>query len=121
MAIAVIDLVKRSPLRSPLFWKLYALYFVAVAATTALVGVRVDKTVDRTAFEREHAMLLWRTQMMAHLFESFLARAQAESHAADDTGFPGKLSELAAAIDTRLTLIGADGRVLADSTANTAV
>lgn len=95
-------------LRTRLLWKLYAGYAVLVVLTTVMLGVMVDRSVEQDLVRQLHNSL----QTEATLLEA-LARPYVES--APDSVFQHRVWELGAKTGTRLTVIRADGVVVADS------
>jgi two-component system phosphate regulon sensor histidine kinase PhoR len=99
---------KLNVFRSRFFWKLYTTYAVLVLATTAIVGVLVDKEMSRSLMAdvatslREKTILIgpYATRTLIHGLTSRTAR---------------EIERLGQEAGVRITLIRPDGTVVADS------
>ena len=93
---------------SRFLWKLYAGYAVVIVLTAFMVGVMVVR-----GFERD---LTRQIQSSLHS-EALLLRDIARPYvdAPPDSAFQHRVWTLGSRADTRMTVIDADGRVLADS------
>jgi two-component system phosphate regulon sensor histidine kinase PhoR len=97
-----------SVLKSRFFWKLYAGYAALVLLAVVTVGVLVARRItDDTVTEIEDAL-----HAQAVLLRD-LATPALQGTA--DPSFPQRIRDLGAAVGTRLTVIRADGIVVADS------
>ena len=95
-------------LRSRFFWKLYAGYSAIIVITCALIGILVSQRIERDTLE-EIAQSL---ETKATLLKEPSIRCLEQPSV---TSFQNHIRALGAAINTRLTVIRADGVVIADS------
>ena len=93
---------------SRFLWKLYAGYAAVILLTAVVVGVLVVRAFDRDLTDQIQASL----HSEALLLEN-IARPYVDAPA--DSAFQHRVWMLGARANTRLTVIAADGRVLADS------
>lgn len=115
--------------RSQLLWRLYAGYVVIILSAMLIVGVLVSREVANNGMEEIHHSLEARSQMLLEIARQALrdetVQAKAKIKSGDDNthtpGFPPSRSlqqvvvELGENTDSRLTVIAAEGRVIADS------
>ncbi|HUU46173.1 MAG TPA: ATP-binding protein [Acidobacteriota bacterium] len=97
--------------RSGFIWKLYAGYVVLILLTVAIVGVMVSRTIERDTLAQIQDALRTRAEMMRGL----LAAPHDSSLTAAYPFLQERIRPLGRETNTRLTIIGSDGRVLADS------
>ncbi len=96
--------------RSRFFWKLFVSYAIVILATVAAVGFLVLREVHHDIGERMESSLRNQLVALADLVDGSrpdLTQAQIQAHA----------SQVAAATSRRITVIAADGRVVADTDA----
>ncbi len=93
---------------SRFLWKLYAGYAVVILLTAVVVGVLVVRGFERDFTEQLQASLHSEALMLQDI-----ARPYVDSP--PDSAFQHRVWMLGSRANTRLTVIGADGRVLADS------
>lgn len=94
-------------MQSSFFWRLFASYFLLVLVTTVLIGWMVDRRMSG-ALEDSHEASL---RDKALYLEPFALRV----FSGEAGGAEERIGALARASGTRLTLIRADGVVVADS------
>ena len=93
-------------MRSYFFWKLYATYVVLVVLTVATVGVLVGRRINHDSLDQVESELRVRALLLREV-------AAGSFNGADS--LQARVIALGAAVQTRLTVIAADGTVLADS------
>ncbi len=93
---------------SRFLWKLYAGYAVVIVLTAFMVGVMVVRGLERDLTRQIQSSL----QSEALLLQE-IARPYVD--APPDSAFQHRVWVLGSSADTRMTVIDADGRVLADS------
>jgi len=98
-------------IRSRFVWRLYAGYVALILLTASLIGFFVSRNiVGQSLQDMEHDL---RTQGL------FLARVYRQALADGDLSrLPEEVREMGRETESRLTVIGADGTVLADSEAD---
>lgn len=92
--------------RSHFFWKLYASYVVLVVLAVATVGVLVGRSITSDSLNEVESSL----RVRAVLLRDVAARSTGEPDS-----LQARVTALGAAVETRLTVIAADGTVIADS------
>ncbi len=95
-------------LRSRLLWKLYLGYFVLIVLTASILGSLVSWRIKEDSLEEIQSSL--RTHAL--FLQDFAGHRPADESA---TELKGRLRTLGREMGARLTVIGADGAVLADS------
>jgi two-component system phosphate regulon sensor histidine kinase PhoR len=95
-------------LASRFHWKVYAGIVSLVLGTTALLGFLVSRRIERDALEDLERSLRAKAALLADLAVPSLAGDQ-------DPALQERLRRLGDEIGTRLTVVGTDGAVLADS------
>jgi two-component system phosphate regulon sensor histidine kinase PhoR len=95
-------------LGSRFLWKLYAGYAVVIVLTALLVGVLVVRGFDRDLTEQIQNSLHSEALLLQDVAAPYV-------DAPRDSAFQHRVWVLGSRADTRLTVISADGRVLADS------
>ncbi len=95
-------------LGSRFLWKLYAGYAVVILLTAVLVGVLVVRGFERDLTEQIQTSLHSEALLLEDMARPYVG-------APPDSAFQHRVWLLGSKSDTRLTVIGADGRVLADS------
>jgi two-component system phosphate regulon sensor histidine kinase PhoR len=95
-------------LRSRFLWKLYAGYVTVIFLTTAIVGIMVERWIEEDSLEETKEALRANAVLLRELALPFLLGPV-------DPGLQKKAAELATLIGSRLTVIRADGTVVADS------
>lgn len=98
-------------LRSRFLWKLYAGYFALILLYTAIVGGLVTRRIERDAVEEIRHSLEVRAVLLQ-------ATASRHFDKPVDPAFQRRVSALGEDSATRLTVIRADGLVIADSAEN---
>ncbi len=98
-------------LRSRFLWKIYAGYFALILLYTVIVGGLVTRWIERDAVEEIRHSL----EVRALLLEAIASRHLDKPL---DPAFEKRIRALGEASATRLTLIRADGVVIADSAEN---
>ena len=92
--------------RSQFFWKLYASYVVLVVLAVATVGVLIGRRISSDSLGEVRTSL--------HTRAVLLSEVAARSFEEPDS-LQQRVAAIGAAVETRLTVIAADGIVLADS------
>ena len=95
-------------LRSRLLWKLYLGYFILIVLTASILGSLVSWRIKEDSLEEIQSSL--RTHAL--FLQDFAGHRPADESA---TELKGRLRTLGREMGARLTVIGADGAVLADS------
>ncbi len=95
-------------LGSRFLWKLYAGYAVVILITATLVGVLVVRGFKRDLTDQVRSSLRSEALLLRDIAAPYV-------QAPPDSAFQQRVWMLGARADTRLTVIAADGRVLADS------
>lgn len=111
--------------RSHLLWRLYAGYVAIILSAMLIVGVLVSRQVEKNGMEEIHHSLEARSQMLLEIARQDLQGEVVQDKSSDDKkpspDFPPPRSlqqivvELGGNTDSRLTVIAAEGRVIADS------
>lgn len=96
-------------LRSRFFWKLYAGFIVLILLTGLVVGILVSVRIERDALRRIDDELHDKAVMLADVALPYLAGTRDRADLRQLVNATGR------SIEARLTVIGADGAVLADS------
>ncbi len=99
-------------MRSDFFWKLYASYVVLVVLSVATVGVSVGRRISSDSLEEVQREL----RVRALLLHEVVSQSSG-----DADSLQARVTALGSAIQTRLTVIAADGTVIADSDEDPAV
>ncbi|MCK6473927.1 MAG: cell wall metabolism sensor histidine kinase WalK [Planctomycetes bacterium] len=94
-------------LRSRFLWKLYAGYVVLILMTSVLIGLLSVRRFEQTALEEAVQNLRSKAVLLQALATPVLV--------SPDAGFQQHLTDVGGNTDTRLTVIAADGTVIADS------
>ncbi len=94
-------------LRSRFLWKLYAGYSALILTSSAIVGIMISQRVEGDA--------LAEIQQSLHARAVLLEEVASQLSEVPDSSFQQRISILGTEIATRLTVIGADGTVIADS------
>ena len=92
--------------RSHFFWKLYASYVLLVVLAVTTVGVLVGRSITSDSLSEVESSL----RVRAVLLRDVAARSTGEPDS-----LQARVTALGAAVQTRLTVIAADGTVIADS------
>jgi methyl-accepting chemotaxis protein len=100
--------------RSRLFWKLSASYLALTLLTAILIGMLVARHIERTALQEEAHVLQAKAVLLRELVTPALDRAP-------DPALQVRVRALGQEIGTRLTVIRADGMVIADSDEDPAI
>jgi two-component system phosphate regulon sensor histidine kinase PhoR len=95
-------------LGSRFLWKLYAGYAVVILLTALLVGVLVVRGFERDLTDQIQASLHNEALLLQDIAQPYV-------DAPPDSSFQHRVWLLGSRADTRMTVIAADGRVLADS------
>ncbi|HXV14142.1 MAG TPA: ATP-binding protein [Candidatus Krumholzibacteria bacterium] len=95
-------------LGSRFLWKLYAGYAVVILLTAVVVGVLVVRGFERDLTEQIQASLHSEALLLQDIARPYVDTPP-------DSAFQHRVWLLGSRADTRLTVIAADGRVLADS------
>jgi two-component system phosphate regulon sensor histidine kinase PhoR len=95
-------------LRPRFLWKLYAGYVVLILLTTAVVGIFVAQRIVQESLQETHNTLRAKAVLLRDIATPALTSGT-------DSQFQERLRLLGTAIGTRLTVVHADGTVLADS------
>jgi two-component system phosphate regulon sensor histidine kinase PhoR len=95
-------------LGSRFLWKLYAGYAVVILLTAVVVGVLVVRGFERDLTEQIQGSLHSEALLLQDIARPYV-------EAPPDSAFQHRVWLLGSRADTRLTVIAADGRVLADS------
>jgi two-component system phosphate regulon sensor histidine kinase PhoR len=93
---------------SRFFWKLYASYALLVVVAVLAVATMVSRRIAREVVVETEASLRVRVALLEEIAEPALASG-------GSSAFQATIAELGRATGTRLTVIAADGVVLADS------
>jgi two-component system phosphate regulon sensor histidine kinase PhoR len=99
-------------LTSPFFRRLFLPYLLLICAATAVVGGFAARTVHATYLERQTESLRQNLRLVSHSIALQLA--------APDAALDAQVKRVGTAIGTRITLMRADGVVIADSEADPA-
>jgi two-component system phosphate regulon sensor histidine kinase PhoR len=95
-------------LRSPFFWRLYASFLLVTLLSGALIGLVVgDRLLDRARLETE-GMLRSSAILLSEAFRPAMREPV-------DPSVAERVRRLGKELDLRITLVAADGKVLADS------
>ena len=94
-------------LQSRFFWRLYASYAVLILVTCTVIGLLVQRQLERTLEEGLERTL----QHEALMLEPFALRCLA----GQESQIAKRVTTLAGGTDTRITVIRSDGLVIADS------
>ena len=97
--------------RSRILWRFYAGFAVLMVATMGLVGTLISQSVVRET-QAEIDRQLDREARMLH---DIAAALWTDSSQASEEALEHRIAGLGVALETRLTVMAADGRVLADS------
>jgi two-component system phosphate regulon sensor histidine kinase PhoR len=97
--------------RSRLFWKLSASYLTLVLLTAIIIGALVAWRIKQAALQQEVDVLRGKSTLLRELVTPALDHAQ-------DPALQARVRALARELGTRLTVVTADGTVLADSDEN---
>ncbi|MDB5320949.1 MAG: hypothetical protein JWN40_2580 [Phycisphaerales bacterium] len=97
---------------SPFFRRLFLPYLLLICAATAAVGVFAARTVYSTYLERQTDALRQNLRLVSHAISVQLAAPSAAST------LDPEVKRIGAAIGNRITIMRADGVVIADSEAN---
>ena len=97
----------RAELGSHFLWKLWLCFAVLILLSTGIVGTLVAGQVERSTVEEIDRRLETAARMLADVAEAAPLR--------EDEAFRALVQRMGEGVSLRLTLIGADGRVLADS------
>lgn len=96
-------------LRSRLFWKLYAVYVGLIVVTVTVVGVLVTHTMQSELLGETRQALRGKAVLLGELIAPSLTAEGGE-------GLQTQVQKLGGAqLQTRLTVIAPDGKILADS------
>lgn len=95
-------------LRSRFFWKLYAGYSALILISSVIVGVLISRDVEHDALEEIRRSLEARAIILKEPATRYLTGPF-------DSSFQERIRALGAAINTRFTVVKADGVVVADS------
>jgi len=95
-------------LRSRFFWKLYAGYSIIILITCAVIGIVVSQRIERDTLEEIAQSLETKATLLKEPAIRYFEQPSA-------TSVQNDIRALGAAINTRLTVIRADGVVIADS------
>lgn len=95
-------------LRPRFLWKLYAGYVVLILLTTAVVGIFVAQRIVQESLQETHNTLRAKAVLLRDIATPTLTSGT-------DSQFQERLRLLGTTIGTRLTVVHADGTVLADS------
>ena len=95
-------------LRSPFLWKLFAGYVLVILIVAAVLGFSVARQIERVTLEETGAELRHGATLLLDIAKPVL-----EGNA--DLSLQERVVVLGAGIDTRLTVVRADGTVIADS------
>jgi len=95
-------------LRSPFFWKLYAGYSMIILITCAVIGILVSQRIERDTLEEIARSLETKAILLKESAIRYLEQPSV-------TSFQDHIRVLGANVNTRLTVIRADGVVVADS------
>lgn len=98
-------------LRSRFLWKLYAGYSALILISSAFVGILISQRVERDALKEIRQSLEARAILLKEPAARFLTKFP-------DSSFQDRIRALGTEIGTRLTVIKADGMVIADSNEN---
>ncbi|MGD8869865.1 MAG: hypothetical protein PVI01_19750, partial [Gemmatimonadales bacterium] len=94
--------------QSRLLWRLYAGYAALVVLTTVMLGVLVDRSVERDLVRQIHDALETEAVLLNEIARPYMSSPP-------DSTLQHLLYVLGARTGTRFTVIRADGVVLADS------
>ena len=103
--------------RSQLFWRLYASHVVIILISTLIVGVLVSKQVNENGLRDIHQSLAARAQLLVEIAKPVLLERSTiyGAGAPQNSLLQEKLVRLGDDTASRLTIIGNDGVVIADS------
>lgn len=99
-------------IKSPILWRLYAGYVVVILISTTIVGVLVGRQVTDNEMQELQVSLTIRSEMLAELSRETLSLAESEQKIVK---LQNTIEMLGRKSDSRLTVMRADGRVIADS------
>lgn len=109
-------------IKSPILWRLYAGYVVIIFISTTIVGLLVGQQVASNGMDEIHKSLVVQSDMLAELSREELSRAELSREGLALDVPPMERRTLQKTIrllgdksDSRLTVIRADGTVIADS------
>ena len=100
--------------RSRFLWRLYAGFAFLVLLSTGTIWVLVGRSIERDSLQEIERELQVKARLLRELSAPVL-------DGASDGKFPRQIEELGKAINTRLTVMTADGVVIADSEESPAV
>src|SRR4051812_33297898 len=96
--------------RSRMFWRLFGVYGALLVGALALLGTLVSERVERFYLVQIESVLRSRAQLVREVVRDRSPEQMTE--------LQERMIELRREIDTRITLIAEDGRVLSDSEEN---
>ena len=99
-------------IKSPILWRLYAGYVVVILISTTIVGLLVGRQVTSNEMQELQVSLTVRSEMLAELSRETLMLAETEQKLVK---LQRTIEMLGQKSDSRLTVIRADGTVIADS------
>lgn len=97
---------------SPILWRLYAGYVVVILISTTIVGLLVGRQVTSNEMQELQVSLTIRSEMLAELSRQTLMLAESDQKLVK---LQNTIELLGKKSDSRLTVIRADGTVIADS------
>jgi two-component system phosphate regulon sensor histidine kinase PhoR len=95
-------------LRSRFLWRLCATYALLVLVTTGTIWILVSRSIERDSLDEIGKELEVKARLLSQLAHPVLAGTP-------DPSFSQKIDGLGKSVGTRLTVIAADGKVIADS------
>ena len=99
-------------INSPILWRLYAGYVVVILISTTIAGLLVGRQVTSNEMQELQVSLTVRSEMLAELSRETLMLAESEQNLIK---LQSTIEVLGRKSDSRLTVIRADGTVIADS------
>jgi len=105
---------------SPFFRRLFLPYLLVIAVAIAVVGVFAAHTVHTTYLERQTESLRQNLRLVSHAITPELTAATAAAAATQATSIDAEIKKMGNAIGNRITVMRADGVVIADSEADPA-
>ena len=100
-------------LRSRFFWKLYAGYSALILISSVVVGITISRGVERDTLQEVRQSLEARATFLREMATRYLTGSP-------DSSVQDRVRALGTQVGTRLTVIRADGVVIADSDENPA-